>query len=89
MAPRIDLDTNRRRGSFLFDPEDRFLIETLLPGLPTEVFIDPDPSFPSSVPESPGVGELEDLGFQFFQIDDLWFAVDWTSGVAYFWSDGS
>lgn len=82
-----DLDTNATLGSFRFDPEDRFLRDSARqPEFPSNLRIDRDPSFASPVPRDPTADQLEDLGFAAYLDSDVGYAVDWTGGVAYYWS---
>lgn len=83
-----DLDTNLRLGSFRFQPDAlRLTAVTLHPELPSEIRIDPDPSFAAPVPFGPTRAEIQELGFEFFRSQqDLWFAIHWTAGLAYYWN---
>jgi hypothetical protein len=82
-----DLDTNRRFGSFRFDPGERSTLEpTLRRGVPAAVRIDRDPSFATTVPRDPGEAELKNRGFEFYSDGDFALAINWDNGTAYFWN---
>lgn len=82
-----DLDTNRRFGSFRFDPKERSTLEsTLRSGVPAAVRIDRNPSFASTVPRDPSEAELKNRGFEFYSDRDFGLAINWSIGIAYFWN---
>ncbi len=85
-----DIDTNLGFGSFRFDPHDRSTIEaTLRSGLRRPIRIDRDPSFASPLPLDPAADQLANFGFQFYSDRDFAFAINWKSGIGYFWNASS
>jgi hypothetical protein len=85
-----DLDTNVCLGSFRFDPRERPAIEvTLNRGRRRTIRIDRDPSFSSPVPRDPGEQQLASAGFEFYSDRDFDFAINWKTGVAYFWNSSA
>ena len=82
-----DLDTSERVGSFRFDPRERPDIESALrPGSGPAIRIDRDPSFARTLPLDSTEVQIHDAGFEFYTADDFGLAVNWTTGIAYFWS---
>lgn len=85
-----ELDTNRCFGSFRFDPRDRSPMEsTLRPGLRRPLRIDRDPSFAGALPLDPGEEQLTSAGFEFYLERDFAFAINWKTGIAYYWNSSS
>jgi hypothetical protein len=85
-----DLDTNLCVGSFRFDPRQRAAFEsTLRRGLRPPLRIDRDPSFARPVQLDPSKEQLENSGFGFYSDGDFAFAINWNTGIAYFWNASS
>jgi inner membrane protein len=73
-------------GSFRFDPGERPSLESRLrPGLRSNITIDHDSSFESSLPRRPSVELLQRSGFEFYSNKDFGFAIDRNKGIAFFW----
>lgn len=80
----IDIDV--LHGSFRFDPSERPPLESRLrPGLRSNITIDHDASFPSSLPRRPSVEFLKRSGFEFYSNKDFGFAIDRNKGIGFFW----
>lgn len=85
-----EIDTNLCFGSFRFDPSERSAIElTLRPGLRRPLRIDRDPSFAVILPRDPSGEQLASAGYEFYLERDFAYAINWTSGIAYFWNSFS
>ena len=85
-----NLDINLCFGSFRFDPSERVAFESKLRhGLRLHIRIDRDPSFASPVQLDPSEEQLENSGFGFFSDGDFVFAINWDTGMAYFWNSSS
>jgi hypothetical protein len=83
-------DTNLCFGSFRFDPNERSTMEsTLRSGLRRPIRIDRDPSFASPLPLDPAEDQLVNFGFEFYADRDFAFAINWKSGIGYFWNSSS